>query len=109
MTCEAFAQGTRFVTRQSVPTGEKCGLSGFPVRQQRPPPVRPLQEPVDRRLDTGLEAVVGPITQFGADLARVDGVAPVVPGPVGHEPDQPGGVPAPCRRRLGIALVACRP
>jgi len=28
---EAFAQRTRFVTRQSAPTGEKCGLNPYSI------------------------------------------------------------------------------
>src|SRR5262249_52097167 len=52
------------------------------------PPGAPVHVPAHRLLQPLLEGAAGLPPQLAADLRGVDGVAPVVPGPVGDELDQ---------------------
>src|SRR6516225_3872049 len=63
-------------------------LAGVNLLAQRPPPPFVVEIPAHRLVDAGLERLERAPAEFALKLGRVDGVALVVPGPVGDEGDE---------------------
>src|SRR5439155_24608927 len=68
-------------------------------------PVRVVDVPGHRRAQPLLEGDRGPPAEFGLDLAAVDGVAAVVPGPGRHVTDQGARLAADVQQGVGQVEV----